>query len=139
MRVKNSFAEYTPVPMLAGDPRELWRSRAGADGHRVKSFFAHQFVDGDCPAQHDVRFKLHAHVPQIVQLFADNLLWQAKLRNAVDQHAAKFMKRLNHADLVPPLSQVTCHSQPDSPLPATATFFPIGGTFGKWRIPMRCS
>ena len=94
------------LQVLAGDVHEHGQARAGADEHGLKAVLLHQLVDGDGAAHHGVGLHLDAHGLQSVHFLLDDGLGQTELGNAVHQHAAGQMQRLEHRDLIALLGQV---------------------------------
>ena len=86
--------------------RKRGRSGAGGDEDGVEAFVVHQFVDGDGLADHDVGLEDHAAAAQHVDFVVDNLFRQAEFRDAVHQHAAEFVQRLEDVHLVSHLDEV---------------------------------
>ena len=112
MRVKNSLAEYTPFRFSPGMPWEARQPRAGADEHRVEPLVREQLVQRDAPADDHVRLDLHAHGLERADLAAHEALGQAELRNAVHEHAARRVQRLEHGHVVAELFQIARAGQP---------------------------
>ena len=59
----------------------------------------HEFVESDGAAYNHVGLKFHAHPAHVIELLANDVLGQAELRNAVDEHSAELMQRF---DVRPP-------------------------------------
>ena len=97
--------------VLAGDAQELGQPRAGGHEHGVIAFLVHQLVDRHGLADDDVGLEVDAHRPHDVDLAADDLLGQAELGDAVDQHAADLVQGLEDGDLVALLDQVAGRAQ----------------------------
>src|SRR6185503_9854870 len=85
-----------PVQMLSRDPQEAGQTGTCRDKYRIVVFVAHQLIDGDALSDHDVRFELHTHSSQVVDLFANDGFRQTKLRDAVDKDAAQLMQCLEN-------------------------------------------
>jgi hypothetical protein len=100
------------------------RPGAGADEHRVVTFFFQQFVNGDGASDNDIGFKFHAHGAHIVDLLANDFLRQPELRNAIHQHAADFVQRLENMHRVPFLHQIAGRGQPRRPTAYDRHFLP---------------
>ena len=100
------------IQMLARNAHELRQTRAGSDKHRIVAFFFEQFVNRDRTSDHDIGFELHAHRAHIVDLLANDLLGQPELRNAIHQHAADFVQRLENMHGVAFLHQIARRGQP---------------------------
>ena len=117
--------------MLAGNAEKDRQSRAGGHKDRVVVLVLHQLVDGDALADDHVGLELDAHPAQVVHLALDNRLGQAKLRDAVDQHAAQLVQSLKDAHAMALLDQVSGGAQsPAGPLPTMATLLPVARRVG---------
>ncbi len=55
--------------------------------------------------------KLHAHLAQVVHLAAHDVLGQAELRDAINEHTAQFVQCLKDGYAVTLLNQVSCDSE----------------------------
>jgi hypothetical protein len=100
-----------PAKVLAGDAEEVWQPRAGGDEHGIITFLAKQLVHGHGLADNHVGLKLDAHPPHVLDFLPDDLLRQTEFRDAVNQHAADFVQRLQHAHFVSLLNEVTGAAQ----------------------------
>ena len=92
--------------VLAGNVHEHRQARAGADEHGLEAVLAHQLVDGHDAADDHVRLDLDAERLEAVDLLLHDGLGQTELRDAVDQHAAGEVQRLEHGDVVALLGEV---------------------------------
>ncbi len=99
------------LQVLAGDVHEHGQACAGADKHGLKPVLLHKLVDGDGAAHHGVGLHLHAHGLQAVHFLLHDGLGQTELGDAVHQHAAGQMQRLEHGNLVALLGQIACAGQ----------------------------
>src|SRR6185437_2649268 len=95
-----------------GNTEKARQAGAGGNEDRVIVLVAHQFVDGDALADHDVGFKLYAHAAQVLDVVADDGLGQTKFRYAVNEDAAKFVQGFKDVDAVTFLDQVTGGGKP---------------------------
>ena len=87
------------VEVLSQDVEEVRQAGARTDEHAVDTA-VEQLVDGDGLADEDVQPDVHTHLPQLVDLRPHDLLRQAELRDAVDEHAAGLVEGLVDPDLV---------------------------------------
>ncbi len=100
-----------PLKCSPGTLRKRGRSGARGDEDGVEAFFLHELVDGHGLADDDVGLELNAAALQHVDLVANNVFRQAKLGNAIHQHAAEFVQRLEDMNLVSHLNEVAGASQ----------------------------
>ena len=84
----------------------------------------------------DVGFKHHAHGAHIVDLLADDLFRQPELGDAIHQHAARCVQRLEYVDLVSFLDEIARCGQAGGPMPTMATFLPVVGALRMLLISM---
>ena len=95
------------VEVLAGDAHETRQTGARADEDGVEALLVHQRVDGDGASGHHVGLYLHAKTLHGLHLGGHHaLLGQSELRNAVYQHTANLVQRLENLHLIPGASQV---------------------------------
>ncbi len=100
------------VEVFARNALKPRKSRATADEHRVEPLFFEQFVQRDRAADDHVGLDFDPDVLQGFDFVPHELLGQTKLRNAVNEHAAGRMQRLEHRDLVAELAQIARTGQP---------------------------
>src|SRR5208337_1487586 len=62
-------------------------------------------------ADNDVGLEIDAHLPQDVDLVANDVLGQAELWDTVNQHTADLVQGLEHGDGVSPADQVASGAQ----------------------------
>ena len=89
------------LQVLAGDVHEHGQTGAGADEHGLEAVLLHQLVNGHgaCrPRCWSPRSRPWPSGPSTS--FCDDGLGQTELGNAVHQHAAGQMQRLEHRDLI---------------------------------------
>ena len=84
---------YT-IQRLARNSHKTRQSRSGSDKYSFISHFIHQLVDGQHLTDYAVALYIHAQRLQAVHFLLHNTLGQTELRNTIDQHAARQMKRL---------------------------------------------
>ena len=97
--------------MFPWNIHELRQSRARSNEHCGVTLFFHQLVEGHGSSDYNVGFKLHAHGTHVVNLLADDLLGQPELGDAIHQHAARCVQRLEYMNLVSLLDQIARSSQ----------------------------
>ena len=103
------------LQIFAGDVHEAGQPRAAADEHRFKAVFAHQLVDREHAADDHVGLYLDAEGDEVVDLFLYDQLGQAEFGDAVHEHAARKVQRLEHGDLIPALGEVARAGEPRRP------------------------
>ena len=84
--------------VLAGHAEEVRQTRAHTDEHSVVAF-VEQPLHGDGAAAHIVEADIHADGAQTVELARHHVLGQTEGRDAVDQHAARFMQAFEHGHI----------------------------------------
>jgi len=100
--------------VLARDLHELGQARANAKIHGVEALLK-EFVHGHGAAHDHVAFQTYALSLQAGHLGADDVLGQPEFRDAVDEHAAGFVKSLEEADFMAFEGQVAGHGQAGRP------------------------
>ena len=100
------------VEVLARDVHEPRQPRADADVDRVEAVFGHQLADRARLADHEVGLELDAELLQVLDLALHDRLGQPELRDAVDEHAAGLVQRLEDRHVVAGLDQVPGADQP---------------------------
>ncbi len=140
MRVEEFVRRIDAIKMFAGNAHELRQPRAGADKHRVVAFLVHQFVDGDRASHDYVGLKLHAHGAHVIDLLTDDRLRQAEFWNAIHEHAADLVQRLENVHLVALLHQVPRRRQAGGAAVHDGNLLSVGGALGRLLISRwRCS
>ncbi len=87
------------VERFAGNLGEFGRSRAGAHEGRVVAHFGEQLRDGEELADDAVEPDLDAHLLQVLDFRVDDHVRQAEFGDAVLQHAAGHVQRLENGHL----------------------------------------
>ena len=70
-------------------------------------FVVHQLVDSDALAHHHIGLELNAHPAEIIHFALHDGLGQAKLRDAIDEHAAEFVQSFKDAHTMTLLDEVS--------------------------------
>ncbi len=109
--MRNSLAEYTPLRFSPRHAEEHRQPRPAADEDRVEALLGQQLVDGDERAHHGVGHDLDAERRQRLDLGRDDVLGQAELGDAVGEHAARRVQRLEDRDRVAELRELACARQ----------------------------
>jgi len=100
------------VQVLAGNIHEPGEPRAGADEDRVVAVLLHELGDRPDLADDVVHLELDTELRQVVHLALHDRLGETELGNAVDEHAASLVQRLEDGHLVTGLDAVARHSEP---------------------------
>ena len=100
---------------LARDAEERRAAGAGAHEDRVEALAVQQLRDGEGLADHLVGLELDAHLAQALHLALDDVARQPERRDAVAEHAADHVQRLEHGDLGAEPDQVAGGGQPGRP------------------------
>ncbi|MNW57551.1 hypothetical protein D3C74_353670 [compost metagenome] len=93
------------VQVLAVDSREAGKSCVAADEDRFIPF-REQFVHGHGAAHYHVLVDGHAELGDLLNLFLHQRLRQAEFGNAVRQHPAERMQRLEDRHFVAKLREI---------------------------------
>ena len=113
------------LEVFAGDVHEAGKARAAADEHRLEAVFVHQLVDGEHAADDHVRFDLDAERLQVVDLLFDDGFGQAEFGDAVHEHAAREVQRLEDGHVVPALGEVARAGEPRRAAADDGDFVPV--------------
>ena len=115
------------VQVLARDVEELRQARSGRDEDGVVALLLHQLVDRDAASDDHVRLEADAHLLQVADFPAHDVLREPKLGDAVDEHAADLVERLEHGDVVALLHQVAGGSERGGAAAHAGDPLPAGG------------
>ena len=96
---------------FARDAEERRRAGAGADEHRVEAHLGHQLRHRERLADHLVRLELGAQRLEVLDLAVDDLARQPERGNAVLEHAADDVQRLEERHLAAVPQHVGRHRQ----------------------------
>ena len=80
---------------------------AGADEHRLKALFLHQFIHSYGSADYGVRNEFDAFCLESGDFSGHDLLWKAELRYAIYQNASCLMKTLKYSHVIAFVHQVS--------------------------------
>src|SRR6266545_5029573 len=94
------------VQRIAGDAEHRRIAGAGADEHRIEAELVHHLLDREQAADQRVAFELDAELRKIADFGVDHVVRQPEVRDAVAQHAARLVKRLEHRDVASRLRHV---------------------------------
>ena len=86
--------------IFARDVHKFRQACPGSDEHRGKAVLLHQILDLARASNHKIRFQLHTHLRERVDLLLHNRLGQAELGDAINKHAARLMERFEHHNLM---------------------------------------
>jgi hypothetical protein len=98
--------------VFAGDVHEPGEAGAGGDEDGVEAFLAEQFVDRHRLADDDVGLEFDPHAAEVVDFALDDFFGEAELGDAIDEHAADLVQRLEDGDGVALLDEVAGAAQP---------------------------
>ncbi len=107
--------------ILARYVHKVRQSRAGCHEYRFVSLLF-QLRDGDGLAHHAVFHETDAYLPEVVDLHVHYRVGQAEFGDAVFQHAANLVKRLEDGYFKPRLSQIAGARQPSGTRPDNGRF-----------------
>ncbi len=114
------------VRVFSRYPHKLWQPRAGTDKYRRKTFLAKKFVDGCRLANHNIRFYLYSQRFYILNLRCNHRLFRkAEFRDAIYQHTARLMERLENCHIVPRLRKLPCTGQTRRSRTDNRNFLPL--------------
>ena len=105
-RVSSSLADKHAVERIAGNAEHRRIAGAGADEDGVEAHLVDHLLDGEQAADQRVAFELDAELAQIVDFGVDHRVGQAEIGNAVFQHAAGLVERLEDGHLAAGLGHV---------------------------------
>ena len=122
------------VGVLARDAHEAGQAGAGADEHGLEAFLVHQGVDGDGPADDHVQFDLDAEGLDGLDLGGHDLvLRKTELGDAVLEHAARTVQRLEDGHVIAELRKVRGAGQAGRAGADDRHFLAVGGSDGGGR------
>jgi len=117
-----------PVQVLAGNAHETGQARPAADKYGLVAFVIHQLVDGDGPADNDIRLNGYAQTLHLFQFLGEHLLLrQTEFRDSILQHAARLVQRFKNGNAVAPLRKVARTGKTGRTGTYDSHLMPVGG------------